>query len=157
MPKENIIDHRLRVTETCASATHLRNNETFMNNKISNKNITHSKILQNETSCNFIVVSKCSNNKDCPRRGTAEWCYQQLSAIVNKNNKWEFLTLETEVTLINRLWSGEQVSSQNRFKKFLKHAGQPTRKGIACKKTEVYKRRGRMKSSISRALKLSLA
>lgn len=43
-------------------------------------------------------------------------------------------TFKTEVTLINKLWSGEQESSQNRFRKFLRHAGQPTRKGIACRK-----------------------
>lgn len=42
------------------------------------------------------------------------------------------LTSEIEVTLINRLCFGEQDSSQNRFRKFLKHAGQPTRNGIAC-------------------------
>jgi len=34
---------------------------------------------------------------------------------------------------MNELWLGEQVISQKRFKKFLKHAGQPTRNGIACK------------------------
>lgn len=39
---------------------------------------------------------------------------------------------------MNKLWFGEQVSSQNRFKKFLKHAGQPTRNGIACIKYMCY-------------------
>jgi len=35
---------------------------------------------------------------------------------------------------MKRLWFGEQDISQKRFKKFLKHAGHPTRNGTACKK-----------------------
>jgi hypothetical protein len=34
---------------------------------------------------------------------------------------------------MKRLWFGEQDISQKRFKKFLKHAGHPTRNGTACK------------------------
>lgn len=44
----------------------------------------------------------------------------------------EECTFLTDVTLVNRLWLGEQTSSQKRFKKFLKQAGQPTRRGITC-------------------------
>jgi hypothetical protein len=42
-------------------------------------------------------------------------------------------TCFTAFTLTKRLWFGEQDISQNRFKKFLKQAGHPTRNGIACK------------------------
>lgn len=42
-------------------------------------------------------------------------------------------TCFTEVTLMKRLWFGEQDISQKIFKKFLKHAGHPTRNGTACK------------------------
>jgi hypothetical protein len=34
---------------------------------------------------------------------------------------------------MKRPWFGEQDISQKRFKKFLKHAGHPTRNGTACK------------------------
>jgi hypothetical protein len=42
-------------------------------------------------------------------------------------------TCFTDVTLMKTLWFGEQDISQKRFKKFLKHAGHPTRNGTACK------------------------
>jgi hypothetical protein len=38
---------------------------------------------------------------------------------------------------MNRLWLGEQDISQKRFKKFLKHAGHPTRNGTAYKMLKV--------------------
>jgi hypothetical protein len=38
---------------------------------------------------------------------------------------------------MKRLWFGEQDISQKRFKKFLRHAGHPTRNGIACRNIEV--------------------
>jgi len=40
---------------------------------------------------------------------------------------------------MNKLWFGEHVSSQKIFKKFLKHAGQPTRKGMACHNVQCVK------------------
>ena len=43
-----------------------------------------------------------------------------------KNN-----TSDVDVTLIKTLWSGEQESSQKRFKKLRRQAGHPTRKGTA--------------------------
>lgn len=67
------------------------------------------------------------------------WFILLVILIIHQNrNYWvELLTLAIEVTLINWLWFGEHVSSQKRFKKFLKHAGQPTRKGIACRKSRL--------------------
>jgi hypothetical protein len=57
----------------------------------------------------------------------------QGSTKIDKSKwEWVFITWETEVTLMKRLWLGEQESSQKRLRKFLKHAGQPTRMGTAC-------------------------
>lgn len=67
-----------------------------------------------------------------PQAHDVEICLCIAHSLNNVKAERRELTPLTAVTFMKRLWSGEHASSQNRFKKFRKHAGQPVKNGTAC-------------------------